>query len=69
VAPWTKEQNDVLDRCNGMLRDAYENLVLNGDDDYEEEEEEEEWDEDEDRSGMSGRDVFNDCDMDYYYSD
>lgn len=69
MAPWTKEQNDLLDRIHNP-QPLYNALDIdddfgiidpfdNGESDYDD------WD----YGPTSCRDIINDCDMHYYYSD
>jgi exonuclease 3'-5' domain-containing protein 1 len=68
MAPWSKEQNTVLDQLHyvpssGNFSDAFFDVY---DDDEEEEDGNDNWYDD---YPTSCRDIINDCDYDYYYSD
>jgi exonuclease 3'-5' domain-containing protein 1 len=72
MAPWTKEQNDFLDRISCPQNTYSRRNALDFDDDFDNidpfddcEPDYDDWDE----GSTSCRDIINDCDMHYYYSD
>jgi exonuclease 3'-5' domain-containing protein 1 len=69
MAPWSKEQNTVLDQWNYVPSGDFFDGSFDADDDFDAHNDFDADDDWYDDGPTSCRDIINDCDYDLYYSD